>query len=165
MVDLLAQRAGGRLRPERGLHARAATVQLAGRRALLAVPTTYMNDSGAAAAPLLRRGGGAPLLVVHDELDLPAGRIKVKVGGGNAGHNGLRSIDRALRTRDYTRVRIGIGKPPGRLDGADYVLSRPGARDREALAVARGEAADAVETVLADGVDAAMQRFNGAPAG
>ncbi|MDA8367571.1 MAG: aminoacyl-tRNA hydrolase, partial [Actinomycetota bacterium] len=93
VVDLLAARAGGRLRAERGLHARAATVQLAGSRVLLAVPTTFMNESGAAAAPLVRRGGGAPLVVVHDELDLPAGRLKVKVGGGNAGHHGLRLID------------------------------------------------------------------------
>lgn len=159
----MAARAGGRLRAERGLHARATTVQLAGSRVLLAVPTTFMNESGAAAAPLVRRGGGAPLVVVHDELDLPAGRVKVKVGGGNAGHNGLRSIDRALRTRDYTRVRIGIGKPPGRLHGADYVLSRPGARERELLAVTLEQAADAVEVLVSEGVDAAMQRFNTAP--
>ena len=92
------------------------------------------------------------LIVVHDELDLPSGRIKIKSGGGTAGNNGLKSIDSHLHTNGYLRVRVGIGKPPGRQPGADYVLKRPGAAERTALEVAVEEAADAVEAIVADGV-------------
>lgn len=136
---------------------------LGGRRLALAVPLTYMNDSGLAAAALVRRFGIEDLtclVVVHDELDLPPGRLKVKVGGGDAGHNGLRSVDQHLHARGYTRVRIGIGKPPGRQAGADYVLRRPGRAERELLAVAVAEAADAVEVVVREGAETAMNRFN-----
>ncbi len=122
-----------------------------------------MNESGLAVAPLLRRAGvepGAGLVVLHDELDLPPGRIRVKAGGGNAGNNGLKSIDQHLHTNDYLRVRIGIGKPPGRQGGADYVLKRAAGADRGAIAVAIEQAADAVETIVADGAEAAMNRFN-----
>ena len=99
-------------------------------------------------------------MVVHDELDLPPGRVKLKAGGGNAGHNGLKSIEQHLHTNAYLRVRIGIGKPPGRQPGADFVLKRPGKAERELLAVAVEEAADAVEAVLAMGVESAMNRVN-----
>jgi PTH1 family peptidyl-tRNA hydrolase len=125
-----------------------------------------MNESGVAVAPLVRRAGLAGgrglagLVVVHDELDLPSGRVKLKVGGGNAGHNGLKSIDNHLHGRDYLRVRIGIGKPPGRQPGADYVLKRPGSAERSELEVAEAVAADAVEAILDDGIEAAMNRFN-----
>jgi peptidyl-tRNA hydrolase, PTH1 family len=165
-VELLARRHGGRLRPEKGLHARAAEIRIDGQRVLLAIPTTYMNESGMAVAPLVRRSGLSPdglatqLVVVHDELDLPPGRIKLKAGGGNAGHNGLKSIEQHLHTNDYLRVRIGIGKPPGRQPGADFVLKRPGSAEREQLAVAVEQAADAVEAVLAGGVETAMNRVN-----
>ena len=133
---------------------------------MMAVPSVYMNESGAAVAPLVRRAGLAEgqglarLVVVHDELDLPSGRVKLKVGGGNAGHNGLKSIDNHLHGRDYLRVRIGIGKPPGRQPGADYVLKRPGSAERTELEVAEAVAADAVEAILEDGIEAAMNRFN-----
>ena len=100
------------------------------------------------------------LVVVHDELDLPSGRVKVKVGGGTAGNNGLKSIHAHLHTGDYLRVRIGIGKPPGRQPGADYVLKRPGSAEREGLAVAAQVAADAVELIATVGVEAAMNRIN-----
>ena len=99
-------------------------------------------------------------MVVHDELDLPSGRVKVKVGGGTAGNNGLKSIHAHLHTGDYLRVRIGIGKPPGRQPGADYVLKRPGKDEREGLAVAAEVAADAVELIATVGVEAAMNRIN-----
>lgn len=167
-VSLLAERHGGRLRAEKGLHALVAEVRIDGSRALLAVPLTYMNDSGLAVAPLVRRAGIAPddlaakLMVVHDELDLPAGRVKLKVGGGNAGHNGLKSIEAHLHTTASVRVRIGIGKPPGRQPGADYVLRRPGAAERALLAGAAGAAADAVELVVRSGVEAAMNKVNAA---
>jgi len=164
VVAELAVRHGGRLKAEKGLFATACEVRINDRRVLLAVPVTFMNDSGQAVAPLVRRAGeGALLVVVHDELDLPPGRIKIKSGGGNAGHNGLKSIDSHLHTNQYERVRIGIGKPPGRQSGADFVLKRPGAAERAVLAEAINTAADAVEVMVEQGVDASMGRFNGAP--
>ncbi len=100
------------------------------------------------------------LVVVHDEMDLPPGRVKVKVGGGTAGHNGLRSIQAHLHQTAFVRVRIGIGKPPGRQAGADYVLRKPGKAERAELDVAVEVAADAVEEILTSGAAAAMNRFN-----
>jgi PTH1 family peptidyl-tRNA hydrolase len=165
-VALLAERHGGRLKAERGTHATAAEVRIAGRRVALAVPTTYMNESGQAVRPLVRRFGVEDhldaLVVVHDELDLPPGRVKLKLGGGTAGHNGLRSIQSHLHAADFVRLRIGVGKPPRPEAGADYVLRRPGKADRELLAVAIAEAADAVELLAAEGVEMAMNRVNGA---
>lgn len=167
VVELLAQRHGGRLRKgkERAL---VDEVRVAGRRLALAFPQTYMNDSGMAVGPLVRRFGIedlARLVVVHDELDLPVGRIRVKQGGGLAGHNGLKSIVAHLHSDAFCRVRIGIGKPPGRRQGVDHVLRAPGKAERESLAVAVEEAADAVEAILADGPAAAMNRFNQGPPG
>jgi peptidyl-tRNA hydrolase, PTH1 family len=140
-----------------------ASTRTGGKLVVLAVPQTYMNDSGMAVAALVRRHGISDLtslVVVHDELDLPAGRVKVKVGGGTAGHNGLKSIHAHVHSSEYARVRIGIGKPPGRQAGADHVLRRPGKADREALDVAIEMAADAVEAMAADGLEVAMNRFN-----
>ncbi|MST33932.1 aminoacyl-tRNA hydrolase, partial [Acidimicrobiaceae bacterium USS-CC1] len=106
--------------------------------------------------------GRGPGRVVHDELDLPVGKLQVKAGGGLAGHNGLRSIKAHLHSDAFTRVRIGIGKPPGGKDrGADHVLRPPGKRERNELDVTIEQAADAVECILADGVLAAQNRFNG----
>ncbi len=102
----------------------------------------------------------AQLVVVHDELDLPVGTVRVKLAGGTAGHNGLRSIESHLHTLDFVRVRIGIGKPPGRMAGADYVLHRPSRADADLLAVAVEQAADAVELLLERGVEAAMNVVN-----
>jgi PTH1 family peptidyl-tRNA hydrolase len=167
-VALLSERHEGDLRSEKGLRSLATTVELGGRRVLLAVPLTYMNDSGLAVAPLARRAGippdslGGRLVVIHDELDLPPGRIRVKAGGGTAGNNGLNSVVAHLHTKDFLRVRIGIGKPPGRQAGADYVLRRPGKADRELLDLAVVQAADAVEAIVCDGAEAAMTRFNAA---
>jgi PTH1 family peptidyl-tRNA hydrolase len=185
-VAALAERHGARLRTEKGLHAQVAEVTLGGRRVMLAVPTTYMNESGQAVAPLVRRAGvdqphadadtgtdpsratGAltsRLIVIHDELDLPSGRVKIKAGGGNAGHNGLKSVESHLHTNRYLRVRVGIGKPPGRQPGADFVLRRPGAAERAVLLEAIEQAADAVETVVTEGVEAAMNRVNASTPG
>lgn len=164
-VALLSRRhGGGTLRPEKGQRAVVEEVRLGDRRVALAVPTTYMNDSGAAVRPLLRRFGvedPARLVVVHDELDLPPGKIRVKVGGGVAGHKGLQSVRAHLHTADFVRVRIGIGKPPGRQAGADYVLRRPSKAERQLLEVAVARAADAVEVVVAEGPEEAMNRCNG----
>lgn len=134
------------------------------RRVLLAFPQTYYNDSGVAVAALARRHDLAEdpgrLIVVHDELDLPPGRIKVKSGGGLAGNKGLSSIKSHLHSDGFVRVRIGVGKPPGRQEGVEHVLRRPGKAERAELDVAIEEAADAVETIAIEGVEAAMQRFN-----
>ena len=123
-----------------------------------------MNDSGQSVAPLVRRYGIEDLgrlVVVHDELDLPVGKLQVKAGGGLAGHNGLRSIKAHLHADAFTRVRIGIGKPPGGKDhGADHVLKSVGKRERVELDVSIELAADAVEVILAEGVAAAQTRFN-----
>jgi PTH1 family peptidyl-tRNA hydrolase len=163
VATALAVRHGGRLKGEKGLFAQACAVDIGGRRVLVAVPTTFMNESGQAVAPLVRRAGEqARLIVVHDELDLPPGRIKIKDGGGTAGNNGLKSIDAHLHTNQYLRVRVGIGKPPGRQSGADHVLRRPGAAERALLDEAIETAADAVEAIVVDGTELAMTRFNGA---
>jgi PTH1 family peptidyl-tRNA hydrolase len=172
VAKVLADRHNGRLKSEKGLRSLACEIRIGGRVVLVAVPQTFMNDSGQAVAPLVRRAGidqegatdetGSRLIVVHDELDLPSGRIKIKSGGGTAGNNGLKSIDSHLHTNQYLRVRVGIGKPPGRQPGADYVLKRPGSAERADLDRAVGEAADAVEVIVAEGVQAAMTRFNAA---
>ena len=161
VVELLARRHGARLRKSKE-RALVDEVHVGGKRLALAVPTTYMNDSGQAVAPLVRRFGVTPeqLVIVHDELDLPPAVLRVKVGGGLAGHNGLRSIKQHLHDDAFLRVRLGVGKPNSKEQGADHVLSRFGKRDREQMAVTIEEAADAVELILAEGVEAAMNRYN-----
>ena len=165
-VALLAGRHGGTLKPMRGQQASVAEVVMGGYRVALAVPTTYMNDSGAAVRPLVRRFGLEDLhqlVVVHDELDLPPGRLKVKVGGGTAGHNGLRSLQAHLHDAGFVRVRIGVGKPPDPARGADHVLRRPTRAERDLLDVTVAQAADAVELMVREGVETAMNRVNSAP--
>ncbi len=165
VIELLADRHGGKLRKAKE-RAVADEVHVGDRRLALAVPQTFMNLSGEAVAPLVRRYGIEDphrLVIVHDELDLPVGRIQVKVGGGLAGNNGLKSVKAHLHTDDFVRIRIGIGKPPGRQQGTDHVLKRPGRADREQLDVSVVEAADAVELILRDGPDVAMHRFNTPP--
>jgi PTH1 family peptidyl-tRNA hydrolase len=163
VAEVLAGRFGSALRRSRE-RALVAEARVDGQLVVLAFPQTFMNLSGEAVGRLVRRYGieGQPerVVVVHDELDLPSGRVKVKAGGGTAGHNGLESVRAHLRSGDFVRVRIGVGKPPGRQEGADYVLRRPGKAERVELDVAVAEAADAVEAVLADGPDAAMNHFN-----
>ncbi|MCU1454062.1 MAG: aminoacyl-tRNA hydrolase [Acidimicrobiales bacterium] len=165
VVALLADRHGGRLKlgKERAL---ADEVRVAGRRLALAFPQTFYNDSGLAALALTRRYGvGEPgqLVVVHDELDLPPGKLKVKLGGGLAGNNGLKSIRSHLHSDGFARVRIGVGKPPRPEAGVDHVLRRPGKAERIELDIAVERAADAVETILSDGIEVAMNRFNTDP--
>lgn len=162
VVELLATRHGGRLRAgkERAL---VDEVRIAGKRVALAEPTTFMNLSGESVVQLVRRHGiddGHDLLIVHDELDLPPGEVRLKFGGGLAGHNGLRSIKQHLHTDEFARLRIGVGRPPSKERGADHVLSKVGRSDRETLAIAVEQAADAVELVLDLGFDAAMNRVN-----
>ena len=161
-VTLLAKRAGQPLRAGRD-KALVAEWDFDGRRIVLAFPTTYMNDSGLAVGALMRRhrlADPTQLIVVHDELDLPPATVRVKVGGGLAGNNGLRSITQHLHTQDYLRVRIGIGKPQSKERGADHVLSKMSSAERTMMDVAIEAAADAVELLLAEGPDAAMRQFN-----
>jgi PTH1 family peptidyl-tRNA hydrolase len=166
VVIRLAARLGVNLRAERGTRCRVGRAQVAEKLVVLAVPDTYVNESGLAVRALARRFDvreATGIVVVHDDLDLPAGRVKVKAGGGTAGHKGLESIHAHLHDGSYVRVRIGIGKPPGRQAGADYVLRRPGREERGELDVAEELAADAVEAVATSGVGAAMQQFNTEP--
>jgi PTH1 family peptidyl-tRNA hydrolase len=160
-VEILARRHSASLR--RGKErARAVEAGFGDRRVALAVPLTFMNDSGLAVAALARRYGVTPeqIVVVHDELDLPVAALKVKAGGGLAGHNGLRSIVAHLHSDEFVRVRIGVGKPVSKERGADHVLRRFSKRERTEVDVTLEEAADAVECIVDAGVDAAMNRFN-----
>jgi PTH1 family peptidyl-tRNA hydrolase len=163
-VARLAARHGEKLKRSKE-NALVAEARVGDRRLALAFPQTYMNDSGRAVGPLVRRFGIedlSRLVIVHDELDLPLGLVRVKAGGGLAGHNGLRSIKTHLHSDGFTRVRIGIGKPPGGKEhGADHVLRTVGRKTREELDVGIEVAADAVECILAEGVSAAQNRFNG----
>jgi PTH1 family peptidyl-tRNA hydrolase len=154
------------LRAEKGVQARAALVTLAGHRVALAVPTTYMNDSGSAVRSLVTRFGidePSSVVIVHDELDLPPGTVRLKAGGGLAGHNGLRSVQSHLHSSDFLRVRIGVGKPPSAAQGASHVLRRPPKAVRELLAESVQRAADAIERIAEDGWDAAMQWCHSLP--
>jgi PTH1 family peptidyl-tRNA hydrolase len=163
VVGILAARHGARLRQQGRERAQCDEVRFAGARVALAVPLTWMNESGMAVAPLCRRFGIEDLgrlVIVQDELDLPLGVLKVKEGGGLAGHNGLRSIEQHLKSRDFLRVRIGVEKPRSKEHGADHVLSRFSKRERQEIDVVLEEAADAVECIVAEGVEPAMTRFN-----
>jgi len=162
VADLLASRMGGRLRRHKRARADVLEGRLAGQRVVLVEPTTFMNDTGQAVAPLrdFYRVDLDQLVVVHDELDLPFGSLRLKLGGGDNGHNGLRSMRRSLGSGDFFRVRFGIGRPPGRLDPAVYVLRDFGAGERGELAVHLDRAADAVECLVSEGLERAQNTFN-----
>jgi len=164
VVDEIVARLGGRLKPSKHEHALVDSHVVGDRRVTLAFPATYMNESGRAVAQLVKRRGIddlSRLLVVHDELDLPVGRMKLKFGGGMAGNNGLKSIKSHLHSDEFARLRVGVGKPPsGRMTGADYVLRQPSKADRKVLDQMVTIAADAVEMVWAEGIASAMNKFN-----
>lgn len=162
VVRELARRHGEELKVGRD-SAFVSEIRLGERRVVLAFPTTFMNESGQAVRKLLRRYGFKSidgLIVVQDELDLPPGTVRVKKGGGLGGHNGLRSVSSHVGTNDYIRVRIGVGKPASKEQGAQHVLSKIPPAERQQLDVAVVMAADAVEKIVASGVDAAMNAFN-----
>ncbi|MGY9072459.1 MAG: aminoacyl-tRNA hydrolase [Acidimicrobiales bacterium] len=163
VVELLVARHNGAFKLEKRERSSVATIRLDGELAALARPTTFMNLSGESVAPLVKRFGiedPMNVVVVHDELDLDPGRLKVKIGGSSAGHNGLKSISQHLGTDDYVRVRVGVGKPPHPRAGKDWVLKKPGKADREALDDVVHRAADAIEAIAARGPAAAMNDFN-----
>jgi len=161
VVDELVRRAGGRLKAHKG-RADVLETRVSGHPAVLAKPRSYMNESGGPVAALRDYYKVPPerLVVVHDELDIPFGTVKVKLGGGDGGHNGLKSIRRSIGTGDYLRVRFGIGRPPGRQDPADYVLKPFAAAERKDLAWALDRTADAVESLLADGLEATQGEYH-----
>lgn len=168
VADLLAERVGGRFKAHKSRGgARADVVEgrfgpLPGRPVVLGKPRSYMNDSGGPVAALAGFYDVPPerVVVVHDELDLPYGALRLKLGGGDNGHNGLRSITRALGTRDYLRVRFGIGRPPGRMDPADYVLRDFAGPERKDLEFNVDRAADATELLVLSGLAAAQNTYN-----
>jgi PTH1 family peptidyl-tRNA hydrolase len=164
VLDELAARVGVRLSPGKGARARAVAGEgrLAGRRVVLARPLTYMNESGGPVRGLLDYHSLPPenLVVLHDELDLPFGTVRLKRGGGEGGHNGLRSITRTTGTKDYLRVRVGIGRPPGRQDPADFVLRDFSATERKELDLLLAEAVDATELLLEHGLEGAQNRVH-----
>lgn len=133
-----------------------------GPKLVLAKPNSYMNTSGGPVSALLKYYslGVDRLIVVHDELDIPFDTVRLKRGGGHGGHNGLRDIQKAAGSPEFTRVRVGIGRPPGRMEAADYVLRDFAGAEREALPNLLSDAADAVESIVSDGLVAAQQRFH-----
>ena len=174
VVDELAARTGASLRSHKA-RAAAAEVRLpaspggspagapaGGARAVIAKPSTFMNESGGPVAGLLSfyKVPVENLIVIHDELDIPFAEVRLKLGGGEGGHNGLRSVTKSIGTRDYLRVRVGIGRPPGRMDAADYVLHDFSSTERKEVPLLVSDAADAVERLVADGLVAAQQQWH-----
>jgi PTH1 family peptidyl-tRNA hydrolase len=164
-VALLAERHDATLKGGRD-NALVAETRFGDQRVVLGFPITFMNDSGQAVGALVRRyriETPEQLIVIHDELDFPPGELKVKNGGGLAGHNGLRSINQHLKSQDFVRIRIGVGKPDAKELGKGHVLSSVPKQERELLDIKVADAADAAEMIIGFGVDAAMQRYNGKP--
>ena len=162
VVDELAARTSSSLRSHKA-RAAAAEVRLASSsRAIIARPMTYMNESGGPVAGLLSfyKVPTQNLIVIHDDLDIPFAEVRLKLGGGEGGHNGLRSITKSVGTRDYLRVRVGIGRPPGRMDPADYVLHDFSSTERSEVPLLISDAADAVERLVAQGLVAAQQEWH-----
>ena len=161
VADELADRVGGRFRSHK-TQADVLEGRLAGRRVVLAKPRSFMNLSGGPVAGLVRFYKIAPesVVVIHDELDIPFDTVRLKLGGGDNGHNGLRSITKSLGTKDYYRVRVGIGRPPGRMDPADFVLRDFSGTERKDIAFVIDKAADAAEALLSQGLEAAQNTFH-----
>jgi len=156
VIDVLAKRAGQTLSKHK------ANALVSGGKTVLAKPLSYMNTSGGPVANLAKFYGVEPkdIIVIHDELDIPAGEIRIKFGGGHAGHNGLRDIIAALGTNDFIRIRVGIGRPPGTMATADYVLRNFSSTEKKELPTTLELAADAVEDTISLGLTAAQQRFH-----
>ncbi len=165
VVHVLADRMDGRFARHRRAQADAVEGRLVAHRVVLARTRSYMNESGGPVAALLNYHGTTPdrLIVIHDELDIPFEAIRLKLGGGDNGHNGLRSLRKSLGTGEFLRIRVGIGRPPGRLDPADFVLKPFAAAERRELPLVLERAADAVEALLVDGLARAQNSFHTDP--
>ena len=162
VLEELAGRAGATLSVHKKTHTRAATGRIANQPVALGVPMSYMNLSGGPVSALAKYQSITPesVIVIHDELDIPFGHVRLKRGGGAGGHNGLKDIIKALGTPEFLRVRVGVDRPPGRMDAATYVLKPFSATERKELPLLLDHAADAVETLLDSGLEAAQQRFH-----
>ena len=167
VLDELAHRVGGGFKSHKS---RAQVLEgrlgIGGPRVVLAKPMSYMNVSGGPVSALAKFYDVEParVIAVHDEIDIPFNTIKLKIGGGEGGHNGLRDISKALATKDYLRVRVGVGRPPGRMDTADFVLRDFAAPEKKELPFLIDEAADAVEALVREGLQSAQQKFHPAKA-
>ncbi|RZS40807.1 PTH1 family peptidyl-tRNA hydrolase [Herbihabitans rhizosphaerae] len=161
VLDELAARIGGKFKAHKA-NAEVLEGRLAGRRVALAKPRSFMNVSGGPVVGTARFFKVTPdrMIVVHDELDIPYGSVRLKLGGGENGHNGLRSITKSLGTKDYYRIRFGVGRPPGRMDPADFVLRDFSPTERKEIAFVIDRCADAVETLLSGGLEAAQNTFH-----
>ena len=161
VLDLLAGRVGGRFKAHKG-RADVVECRLVGAPAVLAKPKSYMNESGGPVTSV-SRFFDVPVervVVVHDELDIPYGAVRLKRGGGDNGHNGLRSITRSIGSKEYLRVRVGVGRPPGRQDPADFVLKDFSSTEKKELDLHVDRAADAVEALLTGTLEAAQNTFH-----
>lgn len=165
-ADELARRTGARFAAPKGMRAEVADGRLGPppgtARLVLVKSRTYMNDTGTAVAAVLSfyKSDPARMIVVHDELDIAPGQLRVKFGGGDNGHNGLKSIRRSIGTGDFYRVRIGVGRPPGRQDPADFLLSNFPASARADVAIEVDRAADAIESLVGIGLERTQSAFN-----
>lgn len=164
VVEELARADRERFKKVRFLPAELADIHEGSEHVLLVKSTHFMNESGPSYAGVAKKRDVEPdhLIAVHDELDIDAGTLRVKLGGGTGGHNGLRSLERSLRTKDFLRVRVGIGRPPGRHDPADFVLEPIQKRLDADVAIWVDRAADAVRSLVTDGLSATQDRFHGA---
>lgn len=158
VADILAERIGSGFKLHKKSGAEATTGRLGGRAVVLAKPRVYMNESGRQVGPLANFYSVDPadVVILHDELDIDFGRIRLKLGGGEGGHNGLRSVAAALGTKNFQRVRIGVGRPPGRKDPAAYVLEPFSSAERPEVGLVCEQAADATELLLAQGLEPAQ---------
>jgi PTH1 family peptidyl-tRNA hydrolase len=163
VADLLAGRIGSSFKVHKKSGADVVTGRLAGRPVVLAKPRTYMNESGRQVGPLAKFYSVAPadVVIIHDELDIDFGRIRLKFGGGVAGHNGLRSVASALGSNDFHRVRIGVGRPPGRMEGAAFVLSNFTSAEQKEVPTICEQAADATELLISVGLEPAQNTVHG----
>ena len=163
VLDELARRAGGSFKVHKArAHVLEGRLGIGGPRVVLAKPMSYMNVSGGPVSALAKFYDIDPdhVVAVHDEIDIPFNTVKLKIGGGEGGHNGLRDISKALATKEYLRVRVGVGRPPGRMDTADFVLKDFATTEKKELPFLLDDAADAVETVVRDGLAAAQQKYH-----
>lgn len=163
VADLLADRLGATFKVHKRSGAEIVTSTIGRRPVVLAKPRTYMNESGRHVGPLAKFYSVSPadVIVIHDELDIDFGRIRLKLGGGEGGHNGLRSVANALGTKDFERVRIGIGRPPGRKDPAAFVLEVFTAAERKEVPAILEQAADATELLIETGLEPAQNLVHG----